>query len=317
MLDEILEFKQYSTKYYTINTTYCNQSSNKLGCSFCRESLCPFRLSYAQLSKDLSGIRRPLEIIAREALYKGKTIPNIKAAKESTTKWLKEFLCYEYLDSIYPHPLPDEEENDPADLKSLKDQLTSFRARYQKSIFEDDFFEENDLFSCRLDKIIASALEKNTLKRYVLIAHKQPWEDKLKIDKRKKGNLKKNSITDGEKDYLLKLTAAFLIENTKNQQCIKITEADILNWGINHNPPKNTEFYFETNGENVFKKEYVTNGKTPIKFRFNNKWISNFEIQDITTEELFENTLKYVTEKQYCYYEDKGSGKPLVLHTIK
>jgi len=315
MLDEILEFKQYNTKYYTINTTYCNQSGNKLGCSFCREYLCPFRLSYAQLSKDLSGIRRPLEIIAREAIYKGENIPNINAAKESTINWLNEFLSYEYLDEIYPNALPDEEKDDPKDLKKLKDKLYSFRARFQKSAFDDAFFEENDLFSCKLDKVIASALEKSTLKRYILIAHNNPWDDELKVRKRKKGNLKKNSLTAGEKDYLLKLTATFLIENTKNQQCIKITEADVLNWGINHNPPKNTDFYFETSGENVFKKEYVTNGEAPIKFRFNNLWISNFEIHDVTTKALNKKAMKYIDETQYCYYEDQGSGKPLKLCT--
>ena len=180
------------------------------------------------------------------------------------------------------------------------------------------------------------------MKTYYLKAKVNP--DKLTLSKQKKG-VKSTKVTPGEKDYLLKLTATFLLEEESRksnspdpksytrQYCLHISEVDVLNWGISRTT-KNPAIYFMNpkthKQEIIVEKEYITNlstnkeikknnkGNNLVKFRFNKYWIDNFSLVDITTpkkkEKFIEQFEKQNEKNRWVYYEDQGSKRELILH---
>lgn len=317
MLDEILENQQYKAEYLQFFDDPCHQN----GCSKCDYSICPFRLSYLMLSNKRSGIRRALESIARGELYTGKDLPNIEKAERKTKEWLKKHLSFEYISLIWPSEEPlDPDAKKPDTFFAMKKGLLNFKSRFHKPIFPKNDRIDNDINALTCETIIASALAKGPLKTYYLKAEKDPG--KMYVEKKKK-NVKKTTLTEIEMDYLLKLTAAFLLEqeyrrqnsldpeNYIEQECLELTEADVLNWGISHTT-KHPTFYFADTKEDIFTREYVSKGQNNVKFRFNKTWLDNFTLIDVTNTKDRKAFEKKAAKEHWLYYIDQGSGRKLL-----
>ena len=188
-------------------------------------------------------------------------------------------------------------------LKELKGKKTYFA----KSLFDvgntgdrvkqDTTQKKNDYHKITYDRIIANALEQGRLHRYYLVckSNSLPFDSVRKFTEKNKGSGKKLVSTD--KDLLLKMTAAYLLQQTGYApgyapEYVVITLTDISNWMIKKDKPSNFEldkYKFVNTGEGLFDKKTIssTHKKDGVckkgnlaKTRIHPEWAKEFYLVD-------------------------------------
>lgn len=288
MLDELLERQEYEL---TIEKNNSNQR---------------FRLLYATLGNQLSGLYRALNIIAREQLFKGET-PNISATREFLLEWLKKLPGSDSLNSI----LVDSKKSVyKAKAPDILNYLQFLQERCTDSMYKNITSRKNDINKITLDQIIASSLDDGPLRRYALVAKDDLFAKKAIY--KKDPRLKETKIAPVNQEYLLKATAAFLLQNKLNQLLVAVTDADTINWCSTS--VRNVSFFFTDTHKVVFEKVpvFLSNNNT-IKYHFHKNWIENFALIEIADDDSIQEWGKLHPDWKY-YYLDKGSSASLEQH---
>ncbi len=187
-------------------------------------------------------------------------------------------------------------------LKELKGKKTYFA----KSLFDvgntgdrgkqDTAQKKNDYHKITYDRIIANALELGRLHRYYLVCRSEslPFDSIRKFtDKNKSGK----KLADTDKDLLLKMTAAYLLQQIgcslgEAPEYVVITLTDISNWMIKKDKPSNFDldkYKFVSTGEALFDKKTISSmGKKDAsgkkgnlaKTRIHPEWTKEFYLVD-------------------------------------
>lgn len=298
MLDEFLEYKQYSYEIALAEKTEFN----------------PTRLSARLLEHDRSGLPRALEIVARyhlfhTDLYDPTSVkdpaedlaPVVRALQDWITKWV-----VSYLGVLYPDP------EDPKKAK-VKKSVEIANGRWSGQSLYSKKTEEgkgNSFNGVTYKTILAAAMNKGPLHRYILV-EKAGSSEKIHLIS-KDGEEKKLSAK--QTDYLLKLTAYFLLENRLNQKSVLLTNADLVNWWVNNTPNENR--FFREDGIELFEKTDPSGTDNFIKYKADGDWISGYTLKDVTDAGDFEAWKQDAKNRGTVYYVDKGSGKLLERHVV-
>ena len=192
-----------------------------------------------------------------------------------------------------------------AAISALKE-LKGKKKYFAKSLFDvgntgdrgkkDTAQKKNDYHKITYDRIIANALELGRLHRYYLVCRSGilPFDSVRKFtDKNKDGK----KLADTDKDLLLKMTAAYLLQQIgftpgHAPEYVVITLTDISNWMIKKDKPSNFDldkYKFVNTGEGLFEKKTISStDKKDVsgikgnlaKTRIHPEWVKEFYLVD-------------------------------------
>ncbi len=173
---------------------------------------------------------------------------------------------------------------------------------------EKDFAQKkNDYHKITYDRIIANALEQGRLHRYYLVCKSDsvPFDLIRKYTEKNKQDGKE--LIDTDKDLILKMTAAYLLQQAGYNpeyapEYVVITLTDISNWMIKKDKPSNFEFEkykFRDTGESLFdkrtisstdkKKDGMSKKGNLTKTRIHPQWAKQFYLVDESEIDNLEN----------------------------
>ena len=233
-------------------------------------------------------------------------------------------------------------------LKDKKIEKEKYEAAINKILSKKKPFAEpvfnlanssNDYNAIKYDKVIANGLiASGPLREYCLVCENRKWyEGIIKIKENKETNRKKVlSLSEADKETILKTTAFYLLERRRKNRGIKNVSFEPTNFqaltfwvGVNKDSQKvkvyyfNDELLFET--RSVGEKQYILTeedntggakkGVNATKIRPNEEWFTQcgWDIIDITDSK---NELKkyLTTHPDAIWFTDNGSKKPLTMH---
>lgn len=287
MLDELLEYKEYTDKRIIDDVLEFNSketSSNK------RKQI---RLKYLNFNNDFSGIKRAMNIIAKYFLNKYDQNEEIAinalkawAGDEYDNKGIKE------IDEIAGYIRPElfsfyraNEENTNNNINKIEN-IEKLKEKYNNKLkgFNEDILNEDSKaskagisdFNKTTYKSIVYNMKNKPLRRNVLVCKEDVLDKALRNNK---------PLTPKEKDYLLKLISVYLLNAKKNQEYVTITLTDVYNWClINHKNTKLSEYKFE-NGEHPIKSD---NSNIKSKTILNNVIKRNYKVIELNNIESIE-----------------------------
>lgn len=274
-------------------------------------------LNYRTLSQKLGGLSRLLLIIARGNMF-DEDKPDFEKAREKTKEWLIYLYKSKTLKDLCMNrkrlkKLSDEDME--KEYTRMRNEISSKQRRCSKGIFSDSAFDSNDYYQISYDRILANALEKGPLKTYYMVAKKDLFIENDVVGYYPKNN-KSKPISPGEKDYLLKLTATFLQEVLPGNSSVLITDTDVITWASSQSK-KTSSFRFKSKSTNnwlqLFENIQVTNGNNIIKVKFNDSWIKNYKLIDVTDDNAYNQWLESNESHDYTVvYKDTGIHNELI-----
>ena len=283
MLNEIAEYENYRKI----------EDPEKKG------SLQPF-ITRRNLNNGFSGMQHILEVLARGLLWTdGKKQDELNAA---LLKW---FDCFSQEDMLLSACRCGNNTEESPDSKGKltfpkESKFKFFKEQCSKPLY--DLSGKDNLNHILFEKIKASALQKGPLHNYVLLAKEDFFKDKNTIVKRKSPDNATYKLSNTERNYLMRLTAVYLMERKYSNNCassIHIVKSEILNWEF-CGELSYDEFWFSDDLTAVNQSIKVNN--SIYKTRFSDKWINNFCIVDYNEV----NTKK--ADGFVLQYVDKGPG---------
>lgn len=275
------------------------------------------RLKWRTLSSGgFSGVERALVIIARKHLFAAGDAPDFEKAKAEIRKWCG------FTDAKAPLPAylqymiegHDETKGKTKIVQKTLDALKDGSAEakwdisWKKKLSNElSVNSENAIF---YDGILSEAADAGPLKKYFLVFSGDIFEKiRTKQQDGKKAGTKK-SPGEKQKDLILKVIAAFLLQRTDcNQQWFACPKTDIANWTIGDEIVKNEVDsvlnFIYGNDEPLF-------GCGKSKVSVNCAVISEYHIRLTEESELGNIKAEYLKNYgSFGYYEDNGAGKPL------
>lgn len=305
MLDELIEFKQYTGTI--ANSRFDVDTAGKKG--------------------RFVGLDRPLSIIARYELERLGFFDESSADMSDeelletmlpkVVTALKSWLGFES-DSSYAY--------DMWFMKYFKKLYADAEGKKQAELYWDEFqesskkmditlfgfvnSEENYLLSSTYQKVIAEAVLRGPLKKYYLVC-KPGFADELSKHSAD-GNLKpfnlKNKTDLALAENFLRLICAYLIEkNRTGQEWCHISNADLSHWARCFQISKNPQAYFEKikyGGDSIVSCGTVA--RSYAQRYISPEYLAAYDFQVVEADS-FDASLY----PGYVRYEDQGAGKPL------
>ena len=299
MLNEKLKYSQYQFDYY-------RKEENKEK---------KYRICIDNFNNNFTGVPRALEIIARYELFENRSTP--AKTKKRLLEWLDELKKEDNLKMVLSHAKAADKIKQLVTAK--QEALDEFIKHYSKRSIDlkntgrRTIANVNDINVSTWDKTIASALEKGPLKEYILV-EKEDLSGKVYKCNRDTERLLSEDRAKNHKDYLLKFTAYYLIENILKQKSVTLKELLIYNWSAY---TRGTEYYFKADSSEktyIFEKASVADSLN--KFTFNPSWINNFELVDISKKSSLNKWLSNPKNHGKCYYTDNGAFELLEKHVM-
>lgn len=288
MLNETLEFEEY-----TSNATIPEMMPTRLH----KQNIKGSRAG------EISGISRPMLIIARKYMFEDENLPFDKKAlkaKEALlswlgfsndalpiASWLKNYCCF-----LYP---------------GFEKAVEAKNKQFARGIFPVDCKSDNDLNAIRYDHILSEAFRMGRLRRYYLVCDEEPQslmqtEIKKLSDTNSLANLRK-----GDLDSILKITAYYLLQRgNSDQEYIFVTMTDVCNW-ISRNAQNSrkqcfSRYYFRGVEPLIAYRDMANNRS---KLSINGEWIGHFSIVEA-------NEWKTDKDGKHYFMSDGGYSKSLL-----
>lgn len=294
MLDELLEYKEYTDKKILEEVLEFN---SKESASVKRKQI---RLKYLNFSNGFSGIKRAMNIIAKYFL--NKYDQNEEVAINALKAWagdkydnkgikeIDEIAGYIRPELFSFYKLNEEKtsnnKNKLTNIEELKDKYNDKLRSFNEDIINDDSKASKagiSDFNKVTYKSIVYNMKNKPLRRNVLVCKEDVLNNVLRDDK---------SLTTKEKDYLLKLISVYLLNSKKNQDSVTVTLTDVYNWSLcNHKSYKLSDYRFKDGSKLI---ELHNNGLN-IKIKLHRILLDNYYIAN--NEELKiigQNTILYI-----------------------
>ena len=327
MLNEILEYDQYTQRI-----------------DYEKESV-TYRLKYANLKQELSGIERALVIIARHEIFK-KTEESEEKKEREAIEVLKAWCGFDYDTSVEQACMVKSWLPDYLELvrKEFKNSTKSNKSegsiknvdaalRYLKSRQEDfkknelciekengksatEGSSENTFKEITYGKILMQAYAEGELKRYYLVCDQDLldcYEVLKNTETRKRARLNTTGKNAGkELDEIFKATAAFLMEKGDKQKTSAfVRKTDLSNWftgksGYKHVNLSDYIIVHKETDEETNIFRYETISSSIVKMLVDSKWIEMFRV--VCEDKLDEFLAEH---RNYVYYSDFGSTEYL------
>lgn len=336
MLDELREYREYTWDQ--------DSEENRIE-----------RIKYGVLTRGgrFTGLERVLTIIARHflyyyedrttsrdrnaafaalyawlgldgAVYEKELDPERKAEIDAIRGWFPR-----YLDEVMQYC--DRKEKDPEERKEKVKERQEFLRSYEfykmvsLSCYQNGIGETGHSRTMRLDKAVANGMCRKRLKRFYLVCRDPRFEEvSLGADMKK-------SLADDRKpalkrrDMLLRLIAAYLVENYYSAPSVSDPDPDrfvyfslpaLSNWCRYQDGYQHRAFdHFYYNGRRLIEKfgedRYKHNNRT--KIRFNKEWFDKCGWRLIEAADNDDELDEYLKEHPgACFYRDDGAGEGLV-----
>lgn len=159
------------------------------------------------------------------------------------------------------------------------------------------------------EHIIANALDQGHLHRYYLACKSDPFTSdtvrKFTPAKQVEGKDLRSSSPTSDKDLILKMTSAYLLQRADySQEYVIISLKDISNWMVRKTKTENFEldrYKMKETGEPLFEKRIPgradKKNSNTVKIRIHPDWVKQFEIVD-------ENEIDDYVKTGFVYYSD-------------
>lgn len=162
------------------------------------------------------------------------------------------------------------------------------RTYYLQSMFSPNYVikskdsSTNDYYQISFENIIANAFYLGPLRRYYLVCNVEKFWDS--IGRYTGGSSNKKNLSDGDKDLILKMTIAYLLQREYQnplQEYVVINKTDMFHWRKEDTKPENFglgKYQFNDPRGRIFSEIKINNNINKLKI--DPKWIEKFKLED-------------------------------------
>ena len=194
---------------------------------------------------------------------------------------------------------------------------TSFKRKIAStSAFWGTNHDINDYKMASLEKVIANALCRKRLNVFYLVCKDPHFTEAVKRDRKK-------TVTEKREDTLLKIVAAYLVENFYSDpgtsgivRYVPFNKVTVSNWYMNDGYLKNEYFdNYKYKGRDLFYIQLL--GRNQLKISIDPEWFELCEWALIPATDNDDNLIRFLnTHPGYRFYRDDGACKPLVENEV-